>query len=233
MRQPKAHERTSESTVSHVLRDALLLVLPPFGAALLALAARHDDLYRFLVREDSLLEWTQVVTYLSVIALAIVAAPRLSRAEDRASAVVVIGLAVVALVSAGEELSWGQRLFDFTTPDLLADNRQGESTLHNDAKLEVPTRVALLMAGLYGTVAPLVIRRLTPFVPPRTVITLFAVVATYFGIRLLFLTHPTYVEAKYSEWAEFCFAAGIAWWCAERSRVMVEKPKTRSAQTSA
>ncbi|MDO5698624.1 MAG: hypothetical protein Q4G51_11710 [Dermatophilus congolensis] len=40
-------------------------------------------------------------------------------------------LAVLFFFIAGEEISWGQRLFGFATPDLFAGNLQGESNIHN------------------------------------------------------------------------------------------------------
>jgi hypothetical protein len=43
-----------------------------------------------------------------------------------------IGLAVLFLFGAGEEISWGQRIFKFVTPDSLSTlNRQDEFNLHN------------------------------------------------------------------------------------------------------
>jgi len=38
----------------------------------------------------------------------------------------------VCIVAAGEEMSWGQRIFNFQTPDFIARaNRQSEFNLHN------------------------------------------------------------------------------------------------------
>jgi len=51
----------------------ILLIVPPLGAALVVLASRSDGLYRLLVREDALLEWTQVLAYVFVAATAAVA----------------------------------------------------------------------------------------------------------------------------------------------------------------
>ena len=201
----------------YLLRPAatpILLIVPPLGAALVVLASRSDGLYRLLVREDALLEWTQVLAYVFVAATAAVAAPRLWRHGDEAAACVVVGLGLLSLVSIGEELSWGQRLIGFTTPEIASQNRQGELTLHNDARIEPSTHLALLLAGLYGTLAPLVVRRRTPLIPPRTLIAFFAVIAVYYGVRLVYLDAPGYAEAKYSEWPETCFSLALLFWCA-------------------
>ena len=51
--------------------------------------------------------------------------------------------------------------------------------------------------------------------PPRALITFFAVVVSYVTYRLLMLEHPSWAEAKFSEWPEMCFAAALALWCAD------------------
>lgn len=191
-----------------------MLIVPPLGAALVMLASRSDRLYRLIVREDALLEWAQVLAYLVVVATAATAAPRLWRHGDHVAVCGVVGLGLVSLLSIGEELSWGQRLIGFTTPEIASQNRQGELTVHNDARIEPSTHLALLVAGLYGALAPLVVRRRTPLIPPRTLIAFFAVIAVYYGARLVFLDAPSYVEAKYSEWPETCFSLALLLWCA-------------------
>jgi hypothetical protein len=195
--------------------SAFRLFAPPLGAVLVALASRSEGFYRCLVREDWLLEWVQVIAYLSVVAVALVGAAHLWPVGERVATFVVIGLGVASLVSVGEELSWGQRLIGFTTPEIAGNNRQGELTLHNDARLEGSIRVGLLVTGLYGVLAPFLVRRRTSLVPPRTLVSFFAVVAAYYAVRLLFLDRPTYVEAKYSEWPETCLAVAVALWCAD------------------
>jgi hypothetical protein len=91
-------------------------------------------------------------------------------------------------------------------------------------------RVGLLLAGLYGLVAPLLVRRRTPFVPPCILAPFFAVVVGYFAFRLLFLEQPTYVQAKYSEWPEFCFAVALVLWCAELARSRTDAPRVASSR---
>jgi hypothetical protein len=212
------HPAGADRRVPWLLPAALLI--PPLGAVLLAAASRSEGAYRLLVKEDGVLEWAQVVSYVAVIAVGALSMRDLWRRE-RASAIVVAGLALVALLSAGEELSWGQRIVGFDTPEIAADNRQGELTLHNDARFEHAARFAFLFAGLYGIVMPFTARR-TPFAPPRALVGFFGVAAGYMGYRLLFLEHPSYTEAKYSEWPELCLAVGVCVWCltlASRRRI--------------
>ena len=97
-----------------------------------------------------------------------------------------------------------------TTPAAVAAaNRQEELNLHNVAGAESATRLVLLAAALCGVIAPLVLRP-GALVPPRALVPAFAVAAGYFAVRFAVLPRPSYVQAKFSEWPEFCFAAAVA-----------------------
>jgi hypothetical protein len=183
------------------------LVPPLLGCVLIAaLAVLHEGAFRAVVREDSVLEWAQVGAY----AFAVIAATGVAHRTGGVVRVAYAGFALAAVAAIGEEISWGQRLFDLTTPESVApSNRQEELNLHNVAGAESPTRLLLLAAAFYAAVAPLVLRR-GPFVPPRWLVPAFAVAVAYFAIRFAFLPRPTYAQAKFSEWPEFCFAGAVA-----------------------
>lgn len=42
-----------------------------------------------------------------------------------------LGLALILIFGAGEEISWGQRIFKWDTPDAFAENEQQETSIHN------------------------------------------------------------------------------------------------------
>jgi hypothetical protein len=179
---------------------------PVLGCVLLAaLAVAQAHWFNAIVREDSVLEWGEVCAFGAAAVVSALVAHR-----TRGFVGFAYGLLALAAVAAiGEELSWGQRLFHVTTPATLATaNRQHELNVHNIFEVE-STGFVLLAAALYGVTVPL-LRRPGPFVPPRALIPAFAVVAVYFGIRLALLSEPTYAQAKFSEWPEFCFAAAVA-----------------------
>jgi hypothetical protein len=185
----------------------LAVIAPVLGCVLLAaLAAVDEGAFRLVVREDSVLEWAEVGAY----AVAAVAAFAVARGSGGVVRLAYAGLSLAALVAIGEELSWGQRLFDVSTPEsIAAANRQEELNVHNLGGAESKTRDVLLVAALYGAVAPLVLRP-GPFVPPRRLVPAFAVAAAYIVVRVQFLPRPTYAQAKFSEWPELCFAAAVA-----------------------
>ena len=181
----------------------------------MALASGNDRVYMLLVKEDAILEWGQVAAYGLAVGISAATLRGLWRRGDTSAVIVLGGLTLVSLLAMGEELSWGQRIVGFETPDIASANRQGELTLHNDARVEEPARLALLIGAVYGMAAPLAVRRRTPFAPSRALVGFFAVVVAYMACRLLLLDHPSYAEAKYSEWPETCFAVALALWCAD------------------
>jgi hypothetical protein len=181
--------------------------VPVVGCVLLAaLAVVERPAFDAIVREDSILEWGEVLAYGAVV----VVSARVAHGGRGFVRVAYTLLALAAVLAIGEELSWGQRLFHLTTPETVAAaNRQEELNLHNLAATESATRLVLLAAALYGATLPL-LRRPGPFVPPRALVPAFAVVAAYLGTRFAVLPHPTYAQAKFSEWPEFLFAAAVA-----------------------
>jgi len=179
---------------------------PVAGGALVAAAALEPPLYRALVREDAVLEWLEVVAW----GVAALAAILLVRRGDWLWAVLAVG----AVLAIGEELSWGQRLFDYGTPGALLDgDKQEEATLHNLRAFEDPSRVAVL------AVAVAAIRFVPWFLLPA-----FLVPASYEVVRLFAGESPGYTFAKWSEWPELCFAAGLAAAAVLRLRSIESRP---------
>ncbi|WP_323844851.1 hypothetical protein [Microbulbifer magnicolonia] len=80
--------------------------------------------------EDGPVEWLGA-TCLAVSA-ALFAWTAAVHAKNGLSKFWLTALAVLFLFGAGEEISWGQRVFSFSTPELIAEqNKQGEANIHN------------------------------------------------------------------------------------------------------
>lgn len=89
-----------------------------------------------LVEEDGLVEWLGAIGLFAGAALFLAAAATAYRRRPEwmspLGVLALLGLGAVLLFLAGEEISWGQRLFDWGTPSALAEaNAQDETTLHN------------------------------------------------------------------------------------------------------
>ncbi len=122
---PPPEKRGLESRVA--VFGLLFLCLNVFGVSCLAVA----DPYRYdeLLREDYWIEYLTAVWFLLAAPLLFVTA-RLERSLFRRGVYILGGIAL--LFVAGEEISWGQRILGFGTPDfLLGWNEQGEFNAHN------------------------------------------------------------------------------------------------------
>jgi hypothetical protein len=84
------------------------------------------------VAEDGLIEWG---TVLPLVLVAAVSLGRIFRWAGKTRFTVLMGLAVLAfscVFAAGEEISWGQRIFGIESPGFFQrHNAQGETNLHN------------------------------------------------------------------------------------------------------
>jgi hypothetical protein len=96
-----------------------------YVAGCLWFAAHRPDAYREAMQEDRLVEWTSVVVFAAAGVAQLVRAARNRRPFDAL-------VALFLLFVAGEEMSWGQRLFGLTPPSyFLEHNTQQEMNIHN------------------------------------------------------------------------------------------------------
>ncbi len=83
---------------------------------------------RFLTDEDGIVEYLSVAFWM----IGIIFAVRILLKSKSKKKIVPFVLLSVCFISLGEEISWGQRIFDLETPHLIAAaNRQSELNFHN------------------------------------------------------------------------------------------------------
>ncbi len=202
-----------------VILCALPIVIAVAGAASSVLG---KDTYKWVTGEDGLVEWGQVLLYLFALAGCLAV---MTRSHDAGRHVqflyVCVCLGLVFLL--GEELSWGQRLFGWSTPESLAEaNKQGETNLHNIHGIGNGFKWVQLLVGAYGLFMPLLFldahRKLRAYsldpwvVPHATLIPYFAPLFVWRGYRNFFEPPQRFyfVIAEYNEVLELLFAMGLA-----------------------
>ena len=93
------------------------------------LLAADSETFRAMAREDYWVEYLTAVWFL-LAGVLLFGTAWMERDILRRCVYILGGLAMVFV--AGEEISWGQRIFGFATPDFLASvNDSGEFTVHN------------------------------------------------------------------------------------------------------
>ncbi|OGQ19810.1 MAG: hypothetical protein A2138_07375 [Deltaproteobacteria bacterium RBG_16_71_12] len=114
--------------VAVVLLDAIVVTF-------VGIAAADEKAWSRLAREDGVVEWATVAAFLGAGALHVALARRKWRhatPPPRLELAARAALALFCLFVAGEEISWGQRLFAFKPPDaFLERNYQQELNVHN------------------------------------------------------------------------------------------------------
>jgi hypothetical protein len=195
------------------------LVLPWAGAFLVAASALYRPLFRFLTKEDRVLEWLQFAVLIAA-AVVIAKVGLHLRREGKLGFALLWGVfALGCVVIAGEEIAWGQRVLGLETPAALDEvNHQGQITAHNIRGVQDAINLVFTAAGLYGSVVAGVLRwraRGAPSVtlrlltPPIFLGSLFLIVAGYKAARLLALHEARFIVVKYGEYVEACMAVGF------------------------
>ena len=114
-----------------------------------------------------------------------------------AKQLIYLGLALLFFFGAGEEISWGQRIFGFKTPEPLAQvNKQDELNLHNLAIMEnskffTADRMFDVFWFLFGVLIPAIALLVPSF---RRFAGKFIPIV-YWGIGLLFLYNYLWAKA--------------------------------------
>jgi len=113
---------------------ALTLIFSLTGLGLILMSFVDLELTMRLFREDGVIEYLQTFMFAIAGALWLYAVLKVRRVgeDTRREQRLYFALGMVMIFFVMEEISWGQRIFDYSTPDRLAAvNLQGEFNLHN------------------------------------------------------------------------------------------------------
>lgn len=197
---------------SFLFKPAIYIAIAVYIALAYSALALGDNILAATIPEDHYFELIGAFSFF-VTSLLFFYGFRLARKtldKSRASLVkqfVYLGLAVLFLFGAGEEISWGQRILGFQTPEPLSEvNRQEEFNLHNLSAWEAsdfldPDRLFDIFWFLFAVFTPAVALVLPPF--KRFASNFIPIV--FWGIGLLFLYN--YLWAKL---AKIVFSAAYA-----------------------
>lgn len=197
-----------------------LLIAPlVLMAAMMILAVVAEDAFHFLIDEDHPIEWLQLAANVGAAAAFALAAVR-ARRRGRTGLMALYALVALTFVLiAGEEISWGQRIFGWETPELLEEvNHQGEANIHNIGIVQKASNLGEMLAGLYAFALPILwavprirsrLGRLDPLlVPPVCLIALFFLPFAYRAVRLVLLPDVGERLVELGEVPELTFYVG-------------------------
>lgn len=109
------------------------------------------------------------------------------------------------LLVACDEIAWGQQLFGFQTPELIArNNHQNETTIHNAYTLAGLVPFVYILIGLYGSFAWIFVKNKL-YAPGNYLFPFFFIPALYNTIAFFSIPHI----GVWSEPAELMLYAGV------------------------
>jgi hypothetical protein len=165
--------RLSRSTVTNVpTLPAWAWLHAPLALFVLlhAASAFAPDFYRqWVIPEDGLVEWLTPLVLISAFSIAL----SLLRRAPRGLRTWLVLFAIGCFYFAGEEVSWGQRLFGWATPEpWQAINKQSETNLHNlsgllDSKPRLLLSIGMLIGGIVYPLSSRARRILDRIIPTR------------------------------------------------------------------
>jgi len=193
---------------------------PLVASVLIALSRFKKPIYKFILHEDGPVESATFVFFILAVVVGLAVTWTRLKSGHRWQALLFLLFAFAMIFAAGEEISWGQRIFHLSIPEQLAEiNKQDELTLHNIGSTLRVMNLVLLLGGAAGASAFLlnqqwrVERYLADvdflIVPPFFVASWFFVVFAYRLFRLVVWRKSGFTITKYAEWTELCFAFAL------------------------
>jgi hypothetical protein len=176
----------------------------------------EEELYKKLIIEDSLVEWLTALAFMISGFIALFFIKKKDFFKNKiVRKIFVAGCLFVGmclLFVAGEEASWGQRIINFETPGIIAEqNRQGEINLHNSELIWPYVYSAYLTLGLYGMlfwILEWLTRDLIKFKKSHEVWKLLLIPGGYLFLNFAFISLYVWLRLnhgpwKYQNWEEF------------------------------
>jgi hypothetical protein len=167
------------------------IVLLPFIIALVgaSTALMGKEIFKWFTDEDRFAENLQVVIWALTFLLGFIVMRRIWNAGYKSVALLYLLLNIGIFFLIGEEVSWGQRIFGWETPEsMMAMNKQKETNLHNIHGVGDTFKWIHVIIGFYGTFLPLIARQTQALARHRKVLSMLVphyVLLPYFAAALL------------------------------------------------
>jgi len=175
---------------------------------------QQPELFKLLVKEDGLLENCQFVLFFAASLLSLLSSVIFGKRKQIFYCLAFLIFATGLFFLAGEEISWGQRIFDFQTPQSIGEtNLQGESTLHNMKFFQTRIDYVFMLVGLWGCLSWIIVKKSLPgifkkyellFPHPLLFFYFFAVLRFYFLNKFVTFSYQlfTFERVGIGDWQE-------------------------------
>lgn len=229
----KADFGTIRGTINYLLTDGvqawnisrgavIAIILLPFFICLSGVVAAlmGKEAYKWFTGEDRFAENIQVILWIISFVLSFNVVQNNIRKGNYLFAALYVLLCAGIFFIIGEEISWGQRIMGWQTPESLKMiNKQNETNVHNIQGVGDTIKWIHLVVGAYGTFLPLAVLRfkknlehyrsaISMLVPHYTLLPFFLIPFLWRMYRNLFEVPNKYyfVISEYSEVIELIIA---------------------------
>jgi len=107
-----------------------------------------DPFYKNLTKEDGVIENATVFVYLFSFIFSLSIAKQFKSKKILFTLFLILGIGF--FIIAFEEISWGQRMFDFESPDWFPENIQDETNIHNLVVFQSYRNTAYVVVAFMG-----------------------------------------------------------------------------------
>lgn len=152
------HYQFDEETIaSRHAGSVFLATLIIIGIYVCYVSVTNVDHYYWLIHEDNVIENASWISW-AVACLVFLSSIVRFIVKGHANAVTLVfyaGLALFAFLCGGEEISWGQRMLNVDTPQLLMQlNVQGETNIHDIGSISLFSNAFFLITIAFFLIAP-------------------------------------------------------------------------------
>ena len=137
---------------------ALLALAIAVAVVAVALAFASPPAFRAFIAEDGIVEYASSLSWLAAASCALTALSLDTRQFGRKLAFY-LPLIALCVFCGGEEISWGQRLLHYQTPDWMASNKQHEINLHDIGSISVTENAFFVFTTLCCLAGPWLLAR--------------------------------------------------------------------------
>jgi hypothetical protein len=171
------------------------------GFIFTAIFVLSPQLFTYLALEDGIVETASALGYFLAVGVLIAIAVVLRKYRGPYRMLwmfLLVGGGLVLFVMGGEEISWGQRIFNLATPDALMGNHQRELNLHNFAS-KLTEDVIYSLAVVWLAFIPFInqrtgilnkLRSITIFIPAQYLVFIGAITTIYYSTEWIWYAEP-------------------------------------------
>ena len=161
----KMNKKSISFSVNEFEQTSLTLIFILLFIGIILFKVNYEA-YRAYVAEDSIIEWLTVIALFSSADVSIKRVLKLKNKRNFGFIIVLILISFAFIFGAGEEISWGQRIFGLHSSNFfLQYNSQYETNIHNLVLMNIKINKAIfsfllgLIIAIYFLVVPILYQK--------------------------------------------------------------------------